>query len=227
MKSLLRFRSNCRSHCAVGTCKWVRTLTFAAFTSSFAGSCVVMALPESSLFAPKSSLLIMHDVRAISGEAGRSTVCMSNMLSLRQLSARVGARHLCRVCGTSHVFAGAVPTPWVRPRRLNWPAQLGSRPRRALWQRCNASAADAAIDAGAASQVRQHGSGGDHAAAARQGPSFQDAIAALQSYWSSKGCAVCLPHNTEVCAVTEPDVRMHMRSHYTICMHVKSGTETL
>lgn len=28
---------------------------------------------------------------------------------------------------------------------------------------------------------------------------FQDAIAKLQEYWASVGCAVWLPHNTEVC----------------------------
>lgn len=44
MKTLLRFRSNCRSHFAAGTCKWVRTLTFAAVAFSFAGSCVVMGV---------------------------------------------------------------------------------------------------------------------------------------------------------------------------------------
>lgn len=32
----------------------------------------------------------------------------------------------------------------------------------------------------------------------RQGPTFQEAINRLQAYWSSKGCAMCMPHNTEV-----------------------------
>eukprot|EP00740_Mantoniella_antarctica_P015918 CAMPEP_0181369404 /NCGR_PEP_ID=MMETSP1106-20121128/12754_1 /TAXON_ID=81844 /ORGANISM="Mantoniella antarctica, Strain SL-175" /LENGTH=1063 /DNA_ID=CAMNT_0023485887 /DNA_START=49 /DNA_END=3236 /DNA_ORIENTATION=- len=39
---------------------------------------------------------------------------------------------------------------------------------------------------------------GNHA----QGPTFQDAILKLQQYWSSKGCAIWLPHNTEVGAGT-------------------------
>lgn len=29
-------------------------------------------------------------------------------------------------------------------------------------------------------------------------PTFQDAIARLQGYWSQFGCAICQPHNTEV-----------------------------
>ena len=29
-------------------------------------------------------------------------------------------------------------------------------------------------------------------------PTFQDAIARLQAYWSQFGCAICQPHNTEV-----------------------------
>ncbi len=29
-------------------------------------------------------------------------------------------------------------------------------------------------------------------------PTFQDAIARLQTYWSQFGCAICQPHNTEV-----------------------------
>ena len=29
-------------------------------------------------------------------------------------------------------------------------------------------------------------------------PTFQDAIARLQSYWAQFGCAICQPHNTEV-----------------------------
>ena len=33
-------------------------------------------------------------------------------------------------------------------------------------------------------------------------PTFQDAILRLQQYWSSKGCAIWLPHNTEVGAGT-------------------------
>ena len=33
-------------------------------------------------------------------------------------------------------------------------------------------------------------------------PTFQDAILRLQEYWSSRGCAIVLPHNTEVGAGT-------------------------
>lgn len=35
-----------------------------------------------------------------------------------------------------------------------------------------------------------------------QGPTFQEAIQRLQDYWSRQGCAVWLPHNTEVGAGT-------------------------
>jgi len=37
---------------------------------------------------------------------------------------------------------------------------------------------------------------------ASTGPTFQDAILRLQQYWSSQGCALWLPHNTEVGAGT-------------------------
>ena len=33
-------------------------------------------------------------------------------------------------------------------------------------------------------------------------PTFQEAIARLQGYWSQYGCAICQPHNTEVMAGT-------------------------
>ncbi|GAX84334.1 hypothetical protein CEUSTIGMA_g11756.t1 [Chlamydomonas eustigma] len=40
------------------------------------------------------------------------------------------------------------------------------------------------------------------AASARIAPTFQDAITKLQAYWASTGCAIWLPHNTEVGAGT-------------------------
>ena len=45
----------------------------------------------------------------------------------------------------------------------------------------------------------------DSSSSARRNPSaptFQDAILRLQQYWSSRGCAIVLPHNTEVGAGT-------------------------
>lgn len=43
----------------------------------------------------------------------------------------------------------------------------------------------------------------DAIAAAPNAPTFQEAIARLQEYWASVGCAVWLPHNTEVSHVAE------------------------
>ena len=42
------------------------------------------------------------------------------------------------------------------------------------------------------------GNGLLRAGGAGAAPTFQEAIARLQSYWASVGCAVWLPHNTEV-----------------------------
>lgn len=37
------------------------------------------------------------------------------------------------------------------------------------------------------------------------GPTFQEAVQRLQEYWASVGCAVWLPHNTEVSAIRQSD----------------------
>ncbi len=72
------------------------------------------------------------------------------------------------------------------------------------WSRCAAAAASSSVTADAGKEGAEAGiamsPGPDQQPAARQrqGPNFQDAITRLQAYWSSKGCAVCLPHNTEV-----------------------------
>ena len=55
-----------------------------------------------------------------------------------------------------------------------------------------AAAPPSTVSTGAAS--RGTGSGG----APAQGPTFQQAIQRLTDYWASVGCAVYLPHNTEV-----------------------------
>lgn len=121
------------------------------------------------------------------------------MLSLRQLSCHLRvARHLCRVCGASDLSTAVPQTPALRPQRLvRHAAPISGGTSRLRWHRCSSRAADAAIVTDATSQQRRDGHA--QAAAVQQGPSFQDAIAALQAYWSGKGCAVCLPHNTEVC----------------------------
>jgi hypothetical protein len=122
-----------------------------------------------------------------------------NMLSLGQLCGRLPlTRHLCKVCCARHVCTRARHGHVLRSHRFpGHAARLSSSNSRLSWQQCTASAADPATAAGVANQERQAG-GAAHAAEAKQGPSFQDAIAALQAYWSGKGCAVCLPHNTEV-----------------------------
>jgi glycyl-tRNA synthetase len=52
----------------------------------------------------------------------------------------------------------------------------------------------AAVEAPTASSAAANG---EHKAAA-SAPSFQEAIARLQEYWAGVGCALWLPHNTEV-----------------------------
>ena len=45
----------------------------------------------------------------------------------------------------------------------------------------------------------EHVTTNDHKASSQiSAPTFQEAIFRLQNYWSSKGCVVWLPHNTEV-----------------------------
>ena len=48
-----------------------------------------------------------------------------------------------------------------------------------------------AVDSGATSAAQRSG-------LVKDAPSFQEAIAKLQEYWASIGCAIWLPHNTEV-----------------------------
>jgi hypothetical protein len=71
------------------------------------------------------------------------------------------------------------------------PAQPGRVARSARAAQPRALATDAATSASSAP------SGG-----ARKGPTFQQAIARLQEFWASVGCATYLPHNTEVGAGT-------------------------
>ena len=146
---------------------------------------------------PYAIVVLARQVRACRSY----TICMlcnMSILSFRQLCCQLPVpRHLCRVCGARHVHT------YVRQGHAQRsPVFLGQTARTrgrstSRWQQCTAGAADSAIDAGVASQERRAGSIAN-VAEARQGPSFQDAIAALQAYWSSNGCAVCLPHNTEV-----------------------------
>lgn len=55
----------------------------------------------------------------------------------------------------------------------------------------------AAVEAPSAGAAAQQASNGGGSAAAGV-PTFQEAIARLQTYWASVGCAMWLPHNTEV-----------------------------
>ncbi|PSC72381.1 Glycine-tRNA ligase chloroplastic mitochondrial [Micractinium conductrix] len=59
----------------------------------------------------------------------------------------------------------------------------------------------AAVEAPSAGAAAQQASNGGGSAAAGV-PTFQEAIARLQTYWASVGCAMWLPHNTEVGAGT-------------------------
>lgn len=124
-----------------------------------------------------------------------------NVLSLRQLSFRLSpaARHLCRVCRARHLSSAAPQAPALRAHRLaRHAAPLSGGSSRFTWHRCRSRATDAAVDAGDAAGQHLAAATAANAAAPAKGLSFQDAIARLQAYWSSKGCAVCLPHNTEV-----------------------------
>lgn len=69
-----------------------------------------------------------------------------------------------------------------------------SRPRQRAGLASGALPRAAAVEAPTASSVAAQG---EHKAAA-SAPTFQEAIARLQEYWAGVGCAVWLPHNTEV-----------------------------
>ena len=100
---------------------------------------------------------------------------------------------------------------FVRPRAANWTAAAcaagaaavraavtGQRAGGRQWVLPRAAAAEVATTA--PSQTAQH----SHSApkASVNAPTFQQAICKLQDYWASVGCAMWLPHNTEVGAGT-------------------------
>jgi hypothetical protein len=68
-----------------------------------------------------------------------------------------------------------------------------------------------------------------HAASAApsnpEAPTFQDAISRLQAYWASCGCAIYLPHNTEVGAGTMNPatfLRVQVRASVCVCVCVRA-----
>ena len=64
------------------------------------------------------------------------------------------------------------------------------------------SAPSTAADSSNAASPSPSSTASSSSSAAAQGPTFQDAILRLQEYWASNGCAIGLPHNTEVGAGT-------------------------
>jgi hypothetical protein len=79
------------------------------------------------------------------------------------------------------------PVPGRAPRRLTTAAP----------RTLSTTTAGASINAAGATTA-----GAATAAPARKGPTFQQAVSRLQEFWASVGCAVYLPHNTEVGAGT-------------------------
>jgi len=56
----------------------------------------------------------------------------------------------------------------------------------------------AAVDASPAAAAQESNGSTAQRAVAAGAPTFQEAIARLQEYWAGVGCALWLPHNTEV-----------------------------
>jgi hypothetical protein len=99
----------------------------------------------------------------------------------RGASASAAPRRWARAASAAPPPPPPAPLPGRAPRRL---ASSSSSSVRAL------SSSAGAADAAAAPP------------AARKGPTFQQAVSRLQEFWASVGCAVYLPHNTEVGAGT-------------------------
>lgn len=93
-------------------------------------------------------------------------------------------------CKAVRTLCAAGPLPHQRGEVLP-----GTQPSRSLASGRTLPRA-AAVDAPTAAQAL--GNGGVAAAAAGTAPTFQEAISRLQEYWASVGCALWLPHNTEV-----------------------------
>lgn len=111
---------------------------------------------------------------------------MSNAL---RLLARRGLGQLPRSLGSSRALRTSASAA-QQPRRREPLAPLA--PQRSLASSARAAAVDAPSSAPSSQTAGDGGKG-----LAPGVPTFQEAIARLQTYWAGVGCALWLPHNTE------------------------------
>lgn len=98
-------------------------------------------------------------------------------------------------------------------------------------QRINASASASAVASPAVTQTptSQPVAAGSNGSSTHKGgvsgaaPTFQEAVARLQQYWSAQGCLVWLPHNTEVGAGTMNPATF-LRVQVSVGTHTCRGT---
>lgn len=144
--------------------------------------------------------------------AGSSRTSTSRICSNRQLERRSNPVAQCsaarvqqsagqvqqnRQHGSTRTAAAAVDAPVSLAAAME---PTASAPTPAPFTRTGASAVAKAA-AAAAMASRSHPTGRPTVASI---PTFQEAISRLQAYWSEVGCAVWLPHNTEVGAGESP-----------------------
>lgn len=120
------------------------------------------------------------------------TLAVCRRATLQLPRAATSARALRALCA-------ATPLPGRRPAQPPQPRTLATG--RVLPRA-------AAVEAPAASSPAAGSSKGTAGSA----PTFQEAIARLQDYWASVGCALWLPHNTEVRARLRHGSHAHGRS---------------
>ena len=134
--------------------------------------------------------------------------CRTEMQSLRCLFGRgLSRRAFSSVIRSSRVFSGA-----------QFPRGDGSLPRQACLASSAAPPCAAAVEAPTAAT---HTAGDSSISAGSTSvPTFQEAIARLQDYWASVGCAVWLPHNTEVRQMGKMEVQ---RWHCNLVIAVEEG----
>ena len=78
----------------------------------------------------------------------------------------------------------------------------------------------------AARSPQNLGASGNGTSSDTQALTFQEAIARLQSYWASVGCAVWQPFNSEVClAICRAIPELHFRAFLILAgaFHVEEG----
>jgi hypothetical protein len=126
-------------------------------------------------------------------------------LSLRPWGARL--RHFppveaCKPLGCNRSPTRSASCSALAVSRLNSYASFRVQPNLPHSRRGSTSIASSSLQT--AEPVAGDATGDNGASAVKlcQGPSFQEAIRRLQQYWADLGCAIFLPHNTEVCWIT-------------------------